>query len=58
MLRTGAMCFIAIFLYATRFYIGRIFTSDPQVLDKIAELMYIAALFQLGDGVQTSVGGT
>jgi MATE family multidrug resistance protein len=51
------MSFIAIFLYATRFHIGRIFTSDQLVLDKIAELMYIAALFQLADGVQTSVGG-
>ena len=37
--------------------IGRVFTSDPAVVAKVAALVPIAALFQVAEGVQAVIGG-
>lgn len=38
-------------------HIGRIYTSDPGVLNVVVSLLSIAALFQLCDGIQVTLAG-
>lgn len=40
-----------------RWEIGRIFSDDPRVVSLVAQLVYIAALFQISDGCQAAVAG-
>ncbi|KAL0486892.1 sodium-driven multidrug efflux pump [Acrasis kona] len=44
-------------LVVFRFYIARLFTDDEQVIQVVGKNAYIAALFQLFDGVQVTLGG-
>ena len=51
------MASLAVAKLAFRHSIGYIFTSDVAVVAKVASLVYIAALFQVSDGLQAAVAG-
>jgi len=52
----GCALLAALFLL-TRHYIGAAFTDDRGVVSKVANLVPIAALFQLSDGIQSAIAG-
>jgi len=55
---TSVGCAILAALYLlTRHYIGAAFTDDAGVVSKVANLVPIAALFQLSDGIQSAIAG-
>jgi uncharacterized membrane protein YgcG len=47
----------ALLLLAGRRHMGRVFTSNPEVVEQCAAVAAVAALFQLVDGLQTAAGG-
>ena len=44
-------------MIAWRDGLGRIFTDDDEVVRRVADLVWVAALFQLADGCQAAVAG-
>ena len=53
----GFMTALAIVKLCVRRYLGRLFTDDEAVIALVAELVFIAALFQISDGVQAACAG-
>lgn len=53
----GFMTSLALIKLAFRNSLGYIFTTDAAVVAKVASLVYIAALFQISDGLQAAVAG-
>ena len=51
------MTTLAIVKVACRQFLGRIFTSDPAVVAKVASLALCAAVFQISDGTQAAAAG-
>jgi len=54
----GSVAMAGCVYIALRQHIGRAFTSDQEVINAIARLAPIAALFQVSDGVQSAVAGS
>eukprot|EP00735_Rhodelphis_limneticus_P001088 TRINITY_DN11646_c0_g1::TRINITY_DN11646_c0_g1_i1::g.17550::m.17550 TRINITY_DN11646_c0_g1::TRINITY_DN11646_c0_g1_i1::g.17550 ORF type:complete len:583 (-),score=49.43,sp/A1L1P9/S47A1_DANRE/31.20/5e-56,MatE/PF01554.13/2.8e-31,MatE/PF01554.13/7.1e-28,MatE/PF01554.13/9.1e+02,Polysacc_synt_C/PF14667.1/8.4e+03,Polysacc_synt_C/PF14667.1/56,Polysacc_synt_C/PF14667.1/8.4e-06,Polysacc_synt_C/PF14667.1/1e+03,Polysacc_synt_C/PF14667.1/0.054,DUF4131/PF13567.1/2.3e+03,DUF4131/PF13567.1/4.7e+02,DUF4131/PF13567 len=52
-----AMCIISGTFYGTRHYIGRIFTTDQEVIDRVAKLANVGCPSQLFDGIQGVASG-
>ena len=53
----GFMTALAIVKLCVRRYLGRLFTDDEAVIALVAELVFIAALFQISDGMQAACAG-
>ena len=51
------MSSLAVVKVACRHVIGLIFSSDPEVVSTVASIVFIAALFQISDGVQAACAG-
>jgi len=51
------MTALAIVKLCVRQYLGRLFTDDEAVIALVAELVFIAALFQISDGMQAACAG-
>ncbi|EGG15363.1 multi antimicrobial extrusion family protein [Cavenderia fasciculata] len=51
------MIIVAIVLFTSRFQLGYIYTHHQEVIDMVAEILPIAALFQIFDGAQTIFQG-
>jgi MATE family multidrug resistance protein len=56
-LMVGFMIGLSGLKVAIRQHLGRIFSDDLEVIDTVAQLVYIAALFQISDGCQAAVAG-
>ena len=52
----GAIFFAALFALGGR-TISQLFSSDAEITSICAELLLVAGIFQLADGVQVTVGG-
>lgn len=52
LLGVGFMALTGLAIGLGRNYVGRIFTSDEEVLDVVAEVAPVAGLFQVFDGIQ------
>jgi len=57
MLMVGFMLLLSLGKIAARHQLGRIFSDDAAVIATVADLVFIAALFQVSDGCQASVAG-
>ena len=55
---TIGMGILSLSMYLLRYELGKIFTNDEHVVDIVAQITYIVALFQLLDGNQAVAGGT
>ena len=53
----GFMTALAAVKLCVRRYLGRLFTDDEAVITLVAELVFIAALFQISDGMQAACAG-
>ena len=53
----GFMTALAAVKLCVRRYLGRLFTDDEAVITLVAELVFIAALFQISDGMQAVCAG-
>ncbi|EGC37837.1 hypothetical protein DICPUDRAFT_76595 [Dictyostelium purpureum] len=51
------MVLISLFQFSSRHWIGRIYTNKQEVLDLVAKILPISALFQFFDGFQTTCQG-
>lgn len=49
--------FNGLFMFFTRHYIGRLFSSDPDVIAMVADVTPIVALYQINDGISAVTGG-
>lgn len=56
-LMLGFMVVLSVTKIVMRNHLGKIFSTDPEVIATVADLIWIAALFQVSDGVQAAVGG-
>lgn len=56
-LMVGFMLVLSLAKIAARHQLGRIFSEDAAVIATVADLVFIAAVFQLSDGVQAAVAG-
>ena len=56
-LMIGVQTAVAIFYVTARNYIGSVYSDDRDVIEKVAAIAYIAAIFQVCDGVSACVGG-
>ena len=48
---------VAAFYITARNYIGTIYSDDKEVIDKVATIAHIAAVFQVCDGMSAYIGG-
>ena len=53
----GMMLVIAVAKVAARWYLGALFTSDRHVIESVAAIAWIAAAFQVSDGLQAAIAG-
>ncbi|MFO7640086.1 MAG: MATE family efflux transporter [Candidatus Competibacteraceae bacterium] len=57
LLSGGFMALMAVLIFFGNLGIARFYTADPQVATAAAGLLYLAALFQISDGLQVSALG-
>ncbi|CEG84572.1 hypothetical protein RMATCC62417_18353 [Rhizopus microsporus] len=50
-------CINSLFYLCTHSYIGRLFSSDPDVVDLVSHVLPLCAVFQIADGVAGTGGG-
>lgn len=53
----GIQVSIGVVFLLTRDQLGYVFSRDPEVAAQVSQVVYIAALFQLSDGIQACIAG-